>query len=46
MEVNYAFFRGEGCIYVCVFVGEGQIIHYMYVHQYVWAALWRMYKRF
>lgn len=21
VEVNYAFFRGEGCIYVCVYLG-------------------------
>lgn len=29
VEVNYAFFRGEGCIYVCAYVGDGQIVHYV-----------------
>lgn len=29
VEVNYAFFRGEGCIYVCAYVGDGQIVYYI-----------------
>lgn len=34
VELNYVFFSGEGCIYiyVCVYVGDGQNTHCMYVH--------------
>ncbi len=33
------FFRGEGCIYMCVCVGDGQIAHCIFT-KYVWAGLW------